>query len=196
MNWFDWVLVATVIAGSLLGIRIGFIRAAFTALGVMAGVLVVGQITDNVADWLANYTSNEGLTTVLGYALTISVSVALAAVAAVVVRKLVYALFLGWADRLAGLAVGLVASVAISAVAIVSLTDLAGSFEVPSERLQGTVVAVQANQAKEKLAEALGRSALVPTFVGLADSFTTSDLAFVPSDLGAAVDDLKQGVKQ
>lgn len=196
MNWFDWVLVATVIAGGLLGIRIGFIRAAFTALGVMAGVLMVGQVTDNVADWLANYTSNEALTTVLGYALTISVSVALAAVAAVVVRKLVYALFLGWADRLAGLAVGLVASVAISAVAIVSLTDLAGSFEVPSERLQGTVVAVQANQAKEKLAEALGRSALVPTFVGLADSFTTSDLAFVPSDLGAAVNDLKQGVNQ
>lgn len=191
MNWFDWVLIAMVVAGGLAGIRIGFIRAALTALGVIAGVVMVGQVTDHVADWLANYTSNETLTTVLGYALTISVSLALAAVAAVIVRKCVYALFLGWADRLAGLAVGLVASVAISAAAIVSLADLASSFEVPSERLQGTVVAVQANQAKEKLAVALGRSALVPTFVGLVDSFSTSDLAFVPSDLGAAVENLK-----
>ena len=196
MNWFDWVLIAMVVAGGLAGIRIGFIRAALTALGVLAGVLMVGQVTDQVANLLANYTSNETLTTVLGYALTISVSLALAAVAAFAIRKCVYALFLGWADRLAGLAVGLLVSVVISAAAIVSLADLARSFEVPSEGLPGTVVAAQANQAKEKLAEALGQSALVPTFVGLADSFTTSDLAFVPSELGAAVDDLKQGVKQ
>jgi len=193
MNWFDWVLIGMVVAGGLAGIRIGFIRAALTALGVIVGVVMVGQVTDHVADWLANYTSNETLTTVLGYALTISVSLALTAVVAVILRRCVYALFLGWADRLAGLAVGLVASVVISTAAIVSLTDLARSFEAPSEGLQETVVAVQANQAKEKLAKVLGQSALVPTFVGLADSFTTSDLAFVPSDLGAAVDNLNQG---
>lgn len=193
MNWFDLVLVATVIAGGLLGMRIGFIRAALTAVGVMAGVVMVGQVTDNVADWLANITSNGTLTTVLSYALTISMSLAFAAVATVVVRRFVYALFLGWADRLAGLAVGLVASVAISTAAIVSLADLARSYEVPSEKLEGTVVAVQANQAKENLAAALGQSALVPTFLGLVDSFTTSDMAFVPSDIGSAVDNLKQG---
>jgi len=193
MNWFDLVLVAAVIAGGLLGVRIGFIRAALTAVGVMAGVVMVGQVTDPVADWLANITSNGTLTTVLSYALTISVSLALAAVATVVVRRFVYALFLGWADRLAGLAVGLVASVAISAVAIVSLADLAHSYELPSERLEGTVVGVQANQAKENLAAALGQSALVPTFLGLVDSFTTSEMAFVPSDFGSAVDNLKQG---
>ena len=191
MNWFDWVLIAMVVAGSLAGIRIGFIRAALTALAVIAGLVMVGQVTDHVADWLANYTSNETLTTVLGYALTISVSLVLAAVAAVVVRKCVYALFLGRADRLAGLAVGLVASVAISTAAVISLGDLVYSPELPREGLLGAVVAMQANQAKEKLAGALGRSALVPTFVGLVDSFTTSDLAPVPSDFGAAVENFK-----
>ena len=192
MNWLDWAIIATIIVGGFLGLRIGFIRAAFTTLGVMACVLWAGQVTDGATNWIARYLSDETLARSLGYALTVSTSAIVAFTAGDVVRRCLNVGLLGWTDRLAGLALGSATGVAISVAAIIGMAGLAYSVEVSNE-MQGELhveKVFQVSQAREKLAESLARSTLVPALVDFINSFPESDLDFVPSKFRVAADSL------
>ena len=192
MNWIDIALIIGLIGGALMGLRVGLLRAGFTAAGITVGFLIVGQVADDLAGWLGKYTTNESLATVFGYALTITVSTVLAVAAGMIVRKLVYALFLGWVDRLAGLALGLTASVVISAVAIVGIVNMVYSTEEPGEGQRASVLSQQEVQIKEILTESLEQSAIVPVFIDFIRPFPIGDLTFVPSDFRVIVDHFKE----
>ncbi len=192
MNWLDIALIIGLIGGAFMGLRIGFIRAGFTAAGITVGFLIVGQAADDLAGWLGRYTTNEPLATVFGYAITITVTTVLGIVAGLIVKKLVDALFLGWVDRLAGFALGLTASVVISAIAIVGIVNMVYSPEAPGDGERVSVLAQQEAQVKEVLAESLEQSAIVPVFIDFIRPFPIGDLAFVPSDIGVVVDHVKE----
>ena len=194
MNWLDFAIIITVAVGAFFGIRTGIIRAGFAAVAVILGMFMVGEVTGYVAVWFGNYLDHENLTKVIGYAITIALSVSIAAVGAMMVRKCVYALFLGWTDRLAGLALGLVVAVGISGAAIVTMTDLAENPEVATEGQEATVweSAWQATGLREVLANSLAESALVPTFSIVLDSVPAGNLDFVPANFWLAVDNLRQ----
>ena len=191
MNWLDIALIIGLIGGAFMGLRIGLIRAGFAAAGITVGLLIVGQASDDLAGWLGKYTTNESLATVFGYAVTITVSTVLAVAAGMIVRKLVYALFLGWVDRLAGFALGLTASVVISAIAIVGIVNMVYSSEESGDGQRASVLAKQEAQVKEILTESLEQSAIVPVFIGFIRPFPIGDLAFVPSDIRVVVDHFK-----
>ena len=192
MNWLDIALIIGLIGGAFMGLRIGLIRAGFTAAGITVGFLIVGQAADVLAVWLGKYTTNESLANVFGYAVTITVSTVLAVAAGMIVRKLVYALFLGWVDRLAGFALGLTASVVISAIAIVGIVNLVYSSEEPGDGQPASVLAAQEAQVKEILTESLEQSVIVPVFIDFIRPFPIGDLAFVPSDIRVVVDHFKK----
>ena len=48
VNWFDFVLLAIIAVGAVMGLRIGLIGAAFTVVGVFVGWLLAGQWSDDV----------------------------------------------------------------------------------------------------------------------------------------------------
>ena len=173
MNWLDVSIIFLVFGGALLGMRLGLVRATFTGLGIIIGLLLFGQINDDVAAYYAEYISNETLIALLGYVVVIVVSGVLALLCAAVVGKYAYTLLFGWPDRVAGLAMGLIGSLAISAAVIIAVADLASSPEVPGDSAQDTLLdhALEATEAREMLAETLTQSAIVPTFSGLIDSF-------------------------
>ena len=93
MNWLDIVFIVLVISCGLVGVWIGLIRAAFGALGVVLGILIASQVSDNLGGLYAGYISNETLANVIAYALIILLSVIVARVLAMVVRKVVYTCF-------------------------------------------------------------------------------------------------------
>lgn len=206
MNWLDYGIIIIAVAGAFFGIRLGFIRAGFTALAIILGMFMVSQVTDQVAAWISSYVTDERMTKIIGYGITITVSAALAAFGAALARKCVYALFLGWTDRLTGLALGLAVAMAFSAAAIVAMADLAAGPEVQSHVVEspeaetgGEKTTVwestwKATGVRDSLAQSLVQSAFVPTFIGLTDSFPARGLSFVPSDLRLTVDNLKQEV--
>ena len=65
MNWLDFVFVAIVMVGAYLGMRTGVIRAAFTALGAVVGIMIAGQLSDDVAARFAGSTSDDTVVTVI-----------------------------------------------------------------------------------------------------------------------------------
>jgi hypothetical protein len=197
MNWLDLVLIVGVATGALLGMWIGLIRAAFAVAGVSLGVLLAGHLKDNVAGLLAGYVSNETLASAMGYAVTVSVAVAGAVIAASIVRKIAYGLFLGWADRLAGLGLGLMAAIVVTAAAIFGMADLAYRYELPREGLAGTILekTPRVAEATERLRDSLDGSDLVSMFLDVRGALPGGAPDLAPSDLRPPLANLEERVE-
>ena len=192
MNWLDIAIIITVIGVTFLGLWIGFVRAAFTAMGVIIGVLVAGLVTDNVVARFAVYLPDESLISILGYAISILVAGTLGLIAGLIVKKCLRIAFLGWTDRLAGMALGSATGVAISAAVIVGMASLAYGDEVSNDVPNHSYVekALDISDAREMMAESLTGSAVAPTLIDLLDSSPLGNLAFVPSGFKVAADNL------
>ena len=193
MNWLDIVFIVLVISCGLVGVWIGLIRAAFGALGVVLGILIASQVSDNLGGLYAGYISNETLANVIAYALIILLSVIVARVLAMVVRKVVYILFMGWADRVAGLAMGLIAGAAISGAAIAGLAELTYNSELIDRGVSagGLENNAKVAEVKERLESALIDSALVGVFLEVTDKLPANALGFVPSNFMLALETLE-----
>ena len=114
MNWLDFAIIITLALGALFGLRTGIIRAGFAAAAVIFGMVFLGEVTRYAGVWFGDYVGGEAVIKVIGYVMTFVLSVSIATVSAIVVRKCVYTLFLGWTDRLAGLALGIAVAIGIS----------------------------------------------------------------------------------
>ena len=192
MNWLDLALIITVIGGAIFGLWSGFVRAAFTTLGVIAGLLVAGLVTDNVVARFAEYLPDETLVSILGYSISILGSGVLAFIAGTIVKKFLHVTFLGWTDRLSGMALGSVTGVAISVAIIVGMASLAYSDQVSGDIPNNSYVekVLDISDAREIMAESLSGSAVAPTVIDLLDSSPISNLVFVPPGFKVAADNL------
>ena len=130
MNWLDLAFITLVFGCGVVGVWIGLIRAALAALGVVLGILVASQVSNDVGGLYAGYISNETLANVIAYGLVILASIIVARIITVVVLKVVNFLAMGWVDKVAGLAMGLVVGAAITWAAIGGLAELTYSSDL------------------------------------------------------------------
>ena len=194
MNWLDLALMASMATGALMGMWVGFIRGAFAVAGVILGMALVSNFRGTATALLADYVPSDTLTTALGYAVIIGIGVAAAVIGASIVRTIVYKLFLGWVDRLAGLAVGLTGAAVISATAVIGIAGLDYGNDFPGEGTVGTIFEKMphAVEAKDALLDSLRDSTLVSVLVGATGSLPEAALDRVPQDFLAAIDYLDQ----
>ena len=193
MNWLDLVFIALVIVCGVMGTWLGLIRAAFGVLGVVFGILIAGQMSDDLGGLYAEYISNEAIANVTAYGLIILASLVASRLLTIVVRRLVYMLFLGWADRLAGLAMGLIAGAAISAAAITGLAGLTYKSDLIDKGFAAGVFLNKADavEVRKDLERTLIDSALVGVFLGVTDKLPANAIGFVPSNFMAALEMLE-----
>lgn len=193
MNWLDLVLIILVVLCALAGVKTGVVRAAFGALGVLLGVLIAGQASDDLGGLYAGFITSEMLANLIAYGLIILVSLVVARLITIIVCKLLEALVMGWIDKLAGLAMGLVAGAAVSWAVIAGLAELTYNSDlidkgVSAGRLEERATAME---VKESLERGLMESALVDVFLGMAKTLPADALGFVPTNLKAALDTLE-----
>ena len=196
MNWLDLILLVILAGGGYYGVKTGLVTAGCTAIGVVVGVLLAGQISDDVGERLTESISNDTLVTFISYAIIIGAITAASRVFGSIVRKIVSILFLGWADNIGGLVLGMLAGAAISGALITGLARLAYDFEVPGGKITGEVVesVVPIAEAKASLEDTLVGSSLVHFYINLTDSLPADSLGFVPSDFQMALDILEQAI--
>ena len=194
MNWLDLALMASMATGALMGMWVGFIRGAFAVAAVFLGMVLVSNFRETATGLLADYVPSETLTAALGYAVTIGIAVAAAVIGAAIVRTIAYRLFLGWVDRLAGLAVGLVGAAVISATVVIGIAGLDYGNNFPGRGMAGTVFEKMphAVEAKDILLDSLRDSSLVSVLVNATGSLPKEALDRVPLDFLSAIDYLGQ----
>ena len=209
MNWFDFVLLGILVVAALAGMRYGLIRAAFNTVGVYAGWLLAGQLSDDLGALFSNSLSNDTLVTVISYAIIIFGVIIAANVAIKFVRPLLTAFTLGLSsmvDRLGGLALGLLVGLAIAGAVIIGAARLTYDFdtETLTRAIPGQVAGQvpqmaqqleQVKAAQQALETALTGSQLVSIFINITDAIPGNALGFVPSDFKTALDILEANIE-
>ena len=213
MNWLDGLLIAVIAAIAYLGLRTGLISAAFTVVGVWAGIALAGRFSDDLGEHLTSSISNDTLVTVIAYAFIFLAVVLAARVAGAFVRKAVGLFTMGLADPLGGAALGAVAGVILAGALVTGMARLAYDFEV--RQLPGGDRPASEGEAAERngwfayaaLGDGAGAifiertrgylegplvgSAFAAVFVDVVDVLPPEALGFVPSDFKDALDILE-----
>ena len=154
MGWVDFGILALVVGGGFLGFRNGVISWALTLVGLAVGVFLASRLYTTL-DALVPGVESEGLRQLIAFAGVLVAALVASWLLARVVKTTMSMLMLGWADRAAGTAVGLL----VGALAASSFVAAAGI--MPSESLKD---AVRESRLAEQLLDATGfLRALMPS---------------------------------
>jgi membrane protein required for colicin V production len=193
MNWLDLVLVILISLSAFMGLKIGLVRAGFTALGIFVGSILGGQLSDDIGGIFTGIDSDGAVATVVSYAVIITISLTVAGILATIIRKVLTLLFMGWADKLAGGALGLAAGAVISAGVIMGMANLTYSAEVGDEVAAKVMNStLDTEKAKARFEDGLTHSAIVSAFLDTVDIIPSSTLWFVPTNFKNSLDVLSQ----
>lgn len=199
MNWLDILIIIIFVLSIVLGMRIGLIRSAFSAVGIIIGWLLAAQFSSNLADALSDSISSRTIVTVIAYAIIIVLAMVAAAVAARIVKPMLTVLTVGMAllvDKLGGAAVGFLFGILICGALVVMLARLTYNFEIPEdgEGIAGQTVGriPKAEEVKQGLEDALLGSVIVPIYVKAFNAMPGSTLGLAPSQFRSSIELLDQ----
>jgi membrane protein required for colicin V production len=193
MNYLDLVFIAIVGVSAFMGLKIGLVRAGFTALGIFVGSILGGQLSDDIGGLFSGIDADSAVATVISYALIITICLVIAAGASLVLSKVLSILLMGWADKLAGGALGIAAGAVISAGVIMGMANLTYSSEVGDEIATKVLNStLDTEKAKARLEDGLTNSAMVDAFLDVVEVVPSSTLWFVPNNFRSALDVLSQ----
>lgn len=128
MNVLDIILLSIIAIFFLVGIWRGLVKQLFSIIAVIGGI-IVGFIFYNVAaEQLLSYnlTDDTSVAAVLGFILIAVIYYIIIQIIAWFLTRMIGTLKLGWANRLAGGALGILLGVVASHVAVIGLTFFTG----------------------------------------------------------------------
>ena len=193
MNMLDLVLIVIIGISAFMGLKIGLVRAGFTALGIFVGSVLGGQLSDDIGGLLSGIDSDSAVATVISYAVIITLCLAAAAVASVILRKVLNLLLMGWADKLAGGALGIAAGAVIAAGIVMGMANLTYGSEVGDEFATKVLNStLDSDKTKKRLEGGLTHSSFVKTFIDVVEVVPASTLWFVPSNFRDSLDVLSK----
>ena len=200
MNWLDFLLLAILVIGAILGMRLGLLGAAINAVSLLIGGLVAGQPSDEVGGLFASSLSNDTIVTVISYIVIMALSLVLAKLVWKVARPIInLATFgiVGVADRVGGIVVGAILGIVISSAIIIVLARLTYDFELTDTGIPGNIASKVPKVAdtKEAVEAALTDSATVPAFINFTNALPGSALGFVPSDFKISLEILEKNIE-
>ncbi len=201
MNLLDIVFIVVLVIGALFGMRMGLIQAALNVVFVFIGFGFAGQVSKLVGDAAGDSLSNDTVVTAVSYAIIVLAALIAASIVARIIRPLLTVFTLGlssMADKLGGLALGLLIGVAINLTLVLGGARLTYDFDpntlvsdFPGRELVGDIQIPQVEEARESLEELMTESQLVPIFITIVDAIPANMLGFVPEEFSQALDILE-----
>ena len=192
MNWIDIIVIIVALVGIFVGWRIGFLGAIFATAGLYVGMVLAGQLTDDIAEALTDSVSSDAIATALAYVIVVGGSLAAALMARSIVKKMLNFVFLGWIDSVGSLALGLLAGVLLGG----ALITFAARYSNDLPEGGGLGVIIEMSGVRGNINDALVDSALVPLWLDIVDAVPGSALGMVPDDFKDALDALDQRIEE
>lgn len=107
MNWLDIVIIAVWVITALWGFRVGLLQMLLSLVLLIGGLALSSRIAEPVGDLFSPITDSEQVQTIAAFITIFILLFIISAVAGFVLRSMLRFLpFFGLADRLAGLAIG------------------------------------------------------------------------------------------
>ena len=199
MNVLDIVLLVVLAGAAFQGLKSGLIGAAVNSASLIIGWMLAGQLSDEVGALFASSIGNDTIVTVISYVVIMALSLVVGKAAWKILKPIVGLATLGLVgtvDRVGGVALGLVTGFVVIGAIVIVLARFTYNFELPDEGIAGTVAdrIPRVQSTRDSVEGLLMESAIVPTFVNVADALPASALGFVPSDFRAAFDILNSRI--
>ena len=124
MNWYDWVLIAPIVLGVILGFRIGLVKNILYIVLVAVTMIIGGFLSQMIVDAIGLELESDGLVTVIGYGLLLIGGFLGVQLFSGVIQAIVSKLTFGIGDKVnqvGGLASGLILGFLITTI-IVNIT--------------------------------------------------------------------------
>ena len=113
MHWLDIVIIVGSGILGFIGYRMGLLKLLGLVVGVALGIVMGSRFNGEVADILSRWIDSEGTAKILAYAIILVLAIFVVSIVAGLLRKVLKVFLLGWVDRLAGLALGVLAAFAM-----------------------------------------------------------------------------------
>ena len=199
MNVLDIVLLVVLAGAAFQGLKIGLIGAAVNTTSLIIGWMLAGQLSDEVGALFTSSIGSDTIVTVISYVVIMALSLVVGKAAWKILKPIVGLATLGLGstvDRVGGVVLGLVTGFVVIGSIVIVLARFTYNFELPDEGIAGTVAdrIPRVQSTRDSVEGLLMESAIVPTFVNVADALPASALGFVPSDFRAAFDILNSRI--
>ena len=113
MHWLDIVIIVGSGILGFIGYRMGMLKILALVVGVALGIVMGSRFNGEVADILSRWIDSEGTAKILAYAIILILAIFVVSIIVGLLRRVLRVLLLGWVDRLAGLALGVLAAFAM-----------------------------------------------------------------------------------
>jgi len=150
MNPFDVFIIVILGFCLIRGLFRGLVKEVSSIIGVLGGFYAAYSYYPVVAKWLSRLMSNSAYLNILGFLIIFCVVLIIVNILGIILKYLLNIAFLGWVDRIFGIAFGIVKGVLIVAVLFIILTAFLpkGVALIKNSLLAPHVIWVSENMAK------------------------------------------------
>ena len=201
MQWLDVLIIVILCVSLLWGLKTGLVDVVFLCFGIVVGWWLSGRYAANAGELVSFSAGADAFVSVLAYVFIMSVTTAIFVMAGRVVKSVANAGTLGaagLADRLAGVALGLLVGLTVSGALIVILARLAFAFtftgsdiDIPTTGIVAVDTADTSSIIEDKrhfLVDSLVDSKAVSLFLDVWDTVPEISFGPVVGDFAAGLD--------
>ena len=128
MSWLDIVILIIIVIPTLIGLKVGIIKAVLSLVGVVVGVILAGHYYESLAGILT-FISQPSLANIAAFAIILIGVMIIAAVLASMIKWAISAVMLGWVNRLGGAVFGFVLGAVFCGAVLTMWGNFLGSGE-------------------------------------------------------------------
>ena len=107
MNWLDIVIIVAIAIPTMIGLRVGIIKSAFSLVGLILGVFLAGHYYGPFSHQLS-FIPNESVAKIVAFAIILIGVIVIAALLAWLLRRVTSVMMLSGVDRVGGAILGFV----------------------------------------------------------------------------------------
>ena len=199
MNWYDWVLIAPIVLGVILGFRVGLVKNVLYIVLVAVTMVVGGYLSLIIVDAIGLELESDGLVTVIGYGLLLIGGFLSVQLFSGVVQAIVSKLTFGIGDRVnqvGGLVSGLILGFLITTV-IVNITarwtytpdeDEEGRLEISEEAIAKMFENSLKDTSREAADLVIRESLMVGVVIDVKDLLGGEFIGMIPGEFSDSLD--------
>ena len=199
MVWYDWILIAPIVLGVVMGYRMGLIKNLLYIVLVAITMIIGGLLSQMIVDAIGLELESDGLVTVIGYAILLIAGFLGVQLFSGVVQMIISKLTFGIGDKVnavGGLASGLVLGFLVTTI-IVNITarwtytpdeEEDGRLEISEEAISKMFENSIKDTSREPADKILRESLMVGVVIDVKNLLGGQFLGIIPGEFSDTLD--------